>query len=363
MRIFVLFSCLGLITAFTWHPHVVRCYKALRLASSDDEKSKPTALELRLIEEERRNRFRQAKLRVQKERQAQEAMSLPQDPLVRTIPGGTDVIFKMAKKWRQEAALMESQETAAAAAPSSADKGQSTLSPTPESTDSKTYAKSIWRNVRKSKPALWKHALRCYHRVAPAQRTHVHHSGALVACSKLGLWKDALEIYQRAKLHDNGMQVMDRMILSIIRACVQASRNLHCGTTTLKEQRAPLDAAVQIVQNDLRRSNLPIVARHINPLASAYQGLGLTKEASQLIHQHLQNRTIGPEAELSSENVLNVQDIGAKDKGSYALLVKGAVLTGDWGEAVDALSEMTTAGLYPKNRHVNSWTEVSEKYS
>jgi len=43
--------------------------------------------------------------------------------------------------------------------------------------------------------------------------------------------------------------------------------------------------------------------------------------------------------------------------------VKGAVLQGDFSEAVDALTDMTEAGLYPNERNLNAWTEVSERKS
>ena len=59
--------------------------------------------------------------------------------------------------------------------------------------------------------------------------------------------------------------------------------------------------------------------------------------------------------------VANINDLGCKDKASYALRVQGAVSAEDWGTAVEALTTMTEAGLYPVERHLNVWTEVSER--
>lgn len=53
-------------------------------------------------------------------------------------------------------------------------------------------------------------------------------------------------------------------------------------------------------------------------------------------------------------------NIGAKDRGSYSLLVKGAAQNSDWENAVKALEDMQTAGIYPESRCLNSWTEAME---
>jgi pentatricopeptide repeat protein len=76
----------------------------------------------------------------------------------------------------------------------------------------------------------------------------------------------------------------------------------------------------------------------------------------------LEDRTSGPEEEWG-ENPFNVNDVRAKDKASYSLLVKGAVSSGDWQNAIHALGNMTQAGLYPNSRNLNSWVEASERKS
>lgn len=268
------------------------------------------------------------------------------------------------------------------------------------------YAGSIWRNVRKrSKPSMWKYALRTYDRMAQGTvetdsnsssatiripRTNIHHEGALLACAKLGQWERAVEIYEavqlvesqaRARLATNKdtvsvstkkreeqqkasfpVHVSDNMVLSVVRACVRAVR-LYRGPTTAKnlaERRTPLDKARCILLEIGDRHKLPLVARHLNPLVSAYQSLGLVPEASELLQTCLTDRTIGPESE-NGEDPFNVHDLLAKDKASYSLLVRGAVSSNDWVGAVDALRDMTEAGVYPTTRHVNEWTEVSER--
>ena len=98
----------------------------------------------------------------------------------------------------------------------------------------------------------------------------------------------------------------------------------------------------------------------VNPIAAAYQSLGLNSDASHVLTTFLANRTIGPEGE-DGNDPLNVHDLKAKDKASYSMLVQGAVTEGDFTGAVDALRVMTEAGLYPNQRHLNAWTEISER--
>jgi len=279
------------------------------------------------------------------------------------------------------------------------------------------YAGIIWRNVRKrNKPTLWRHALRMYEKMKVLEeegtkspgsgaasalkikRSNIHYEGALQACAKLGLWREALGIYKEvvenersdkssSSLSFSGMDtpmpssslstdavvarqrrrvpqvsVTDNMMLSCMYACVRASKDMNPTESTLAERRLPLDAARAIILQIETRHNLPLVARHLNPLAAAYQTLGLVSDASDLLTQNLADRTSGSEPE-DGHDVLNVNDICAKDKASYALLVKGAVLQGDFSEAVDALTDMTEAGLYPNERNLNAWTEVSERKS
>ncbi len=131
-------------------------------------------------------------------------------------------------------------------------------------------------------------------------------------------------------------------------------------TYSVAQRRAPLDAALRVLPNLEAKLQTPLVARHVNPLAAAYQSIGLMSEAADVLHNHLLDRTGGPEAE-DGRDPFNVNDVSAKDKASYSLLVTGAVWDGDWGRAVDALRNMTEAGLYPTSRHLNAWTEVSER--
>lgn len=246
------------------------------------------------------------------------------------------------------------------------------------------YAGIIWRNVRKrDKASLWRYALRTYNRMKALEqdpqssplkieRTNVHHEGALLACDKLGLWQEALEIYHHVEETATTNQtvaattrrrkavcVTDNMILSLISACVRGSKQMNKQETTLEERRAPLDAAVEVLLEIETKHGLPLVARHLNPLAAAFQSLGLHENATNLLQMNLHDRTSGPEEE-NGDDPFNVHDMHAKDKASYALLVNGAVSKGDWGDAVDALKDMTEAGLYPNARHVNRWAEISE---
>ena len=280
------------------------------------------------------------------------------------------------------------------------------------------FAKSIWRNARKrNKPSLWRYALRIYDRMTilendpkypTIQRSNIHHEGAMLACAKLGLWQRALELYhfvyqveqesqsdfdsaQNGQVARNvtrspsksvaalrksrirrTVQMSDCMISSLVQACVRASqqRLRNKGTHLSPDQeeqeaalrRIPLDTAYEVLTTVQETHNIPLVARHVNPLAAAYQSLGYISHATEILQTLLSNRTAGEEPE-DGTDIFNVYDLCAKDKGSYSLLVQGAVVTGDWGAAVDALSDMTKAGLYPKQRHCNVWSEISERHT
>jgi len=263
------------------------------------------------------------------------------------------------------------------------------------------YAGTIWRNVRKrDKPAMWRYALRTYDRMlgdqqqggsgqqSPAlrvERTNIHHEGALVACAKLGYWERALEIYRSVEESDrrrgttlqqqrdrtsrpstlppaSTVYVTDNMVMSVVRACVRGARQASRDSSPLVERRAPLDAAVQVLNEIDSRKWLPLVSHHVNPIAAAYQSLGLYSDASDLIQSLLTDRNGGTENEDGTDfNSVNVNNLDSKDKASYSLLVNSAVSDGDYASAVDALRDMTEAGLYPGARHLNAWTEVSER--
>jgi pentatricopeptide repeat protein len=123
----------------------------------------------------------------------------------------------------------------------------------------------------------------------------------------------------------------------------------------------PLDTALEILRTIKENKGIPVAANHVNPLAAAYQSLGYVEQARDILQNMLSNRTAGEEPE-DGVDILNVHDLCAKDKGSYSLLVEGAVGSGDWGAAVEALGDMTRVGLYPNSRHYNSWNEISERH-
>lgn len=315
-------------------------------------------------------------------------------PLVKTLGGGTSLMFEMARKmlvWdvdnkdtnnskqQQGGVLPRWHPHAGISDVNPAFRTQSPIM------NNQGYAGIIWRNVRKrDKPSLWRYALRTYNRMKQLEhdsstsplkieRTNVHHEGALLACDKLGLWQEALEIYHHVEQTATTNQtvvattrrrkavcVTDNMLLSLVSACVRGSKQMDKVSTSIEERRAPLDAATQVLLDMPEKHGLPLVARHLNPLAAAYQSLGLHEYATNLLQDNLTDRTSGPEEE-NGDDPLNVHDIHAKDKASYALMVNGAVSKGDWGDAVDALKDMTEAGLYPNARHVNRWAEISER--
>lgn len=103
---------------------------------------------------------------------------------------------------------------------------------------------------------------------------------------------------------------------------------------------------------------IPLDAIHVNPVAAAYQKLGLPKDASDLIQACLSDRKTRVE---TVETALNINDVQAKNRESYGILVRGGVAEGDWASAVDALSQMTEAGMYPTGRQKTSWNEIAEK--
>jgi hypothetical protein len=163
------------------------------------------------------------------------------------------------------------------------------------------------------------------------RRTTLHHEAALVAASKLGMWEEALRIYRNVEQQQQqqGGVVTDNMILSVIGACVRRSsikyatisdennsnvdglgddnRSPSCRsgsmrTLTVEERRRPLDAARRILLSLEERHDIPLVARHVNPLASAYNRLGLHNESSLLINDNLQDRIPPPPPLLPSKS-------------------------------------------------------------
>jgi hypothetical protein len=344
----------------------------------------------------RRERFERNKLLDQKAEEASNAMNLPEQPLVQTLQGGSSLIFAMAKRmWDPKSAGVAAERGDSKATVQGGERVWSVTASRQE------FAAIIWKNARKgNKPGMWRYAVRTFDRMMEDEKLGltIHYEGALTACAKLGMWERALEIYRTAQDREDvlrkklsaaskakprlAVQVNDNMVMSLLRACVRASRqrqklpisdNTDAGaddaasgstsssTRELQErQRIPLDAVREILQEIEIRHGLTLTARHLNPVAAAYLSLGLVADAASLLQSNLADRTTGPEAE-DGEARFNVNDLAAKDKGSYSLLVQGAVSDADWAGAVDALTDMTEAGLYPVARSLNTWTEVSER--
>jgi len=381
-------------------------------------------------------------------------------PVIKTLEGGTNLIFEMARKFliwdsefdfgekegekdngsydgsaetkkqrrarkqreKQEAekkSLMDSIDTAVMTAPRW--RPESLVAPTTDlianqnpvfrqaspKITAEGYAKIIRRNSRKRQPSMWRYALRTFKKMKGEEeeeiramlhmikngidngkprklymrREIVHFEGALVACSKLGLWEDALGIYNEVeKLSLKGKKikkdvvkrrlVTDNMVLSTITACVRASRGMKMSDDVIPEfrdteeveqrqkRKIPLDAARDILSRIEENHNIPVVSRHINPLASAYLACGFLMESEELLRSTLSEVT---DADPTNPDRFNINDIKAKDEASYALLVKGAVSKDDWSSAVGALRDMTEKGVYPGSRSLNSWQEAAEK--
>ena len=320
---------------------------------------------------------------------ASAAMDLPNQPMVTTISGGASTLFETIRsavvpRWHPVTGVADVNPQFRIA---------------PPTMNSVGYAASLWRNARKRQPAMWRYALRTFDRMVEQQTTagpkidmvNTHYEAALVAASKLGWSNRAFEIYdiveskqekilermrqssvlpsgastgsnpkgtsssslQSAKI---AIRITENMVLSVIRACVREAIKY--------KKREPLDLVLQkIIYVIPERHNIPITSVHMNPIAAAYQSLGYTNDANNILLGNLLDRIGGPEAENAGidTGTFNVYDVQAKDKGSYSLLVQSAVQEQDYGQAVLALRTMTEAGLYPTNRHLNIWTEVSNK--
>ncbi|GKZ01398.1 hypothetical protein MPSEU_001090600 [Mayamaea pseudoterrestris] len=400
-------------------------------SSENNSFSKRPATAVNSLSNSQKRRLRkvsEGRTNQRKQEQALKAMDLPEQPLMQTLPGGTEMIFKMARSlmlWQQDGPTTPDDATIALPTPSTPALGNANFwttaaakwRPTPGISDrnpdfrtqspvmnSQGYASLIWRNVRKrNKPSLWKYALRTYDRMqhddvfrkrsmsdltnqtmtmsnsatptlSKIPPKNIHHEGALLACAKLCLWEPALAIFTTVERHETkcggsrrlnkratAIHVTDSMVLSLIRAAVRAARQGR-EHDDLNGPRAPLDQVKSILLSlQSTHPHLQLAARHWNPLAAAYQSLGLATEASALLNRHLADRSTGPESSPGEPRTFNVYDVLAKDKACYSLLVHGAVSTNDWVAAVNALRNMTEAGLHPTTRHLNSWTEVSER--
>ena len=280
-------------------------------------------------------------------------------------------------------------------------------------------------------------------RMVRIKRNTYHHEAALVAASKLGAWQEAVNIFRgvesmvsntatSSSVEEDGSlrkvtnRVTDNMVLAVISACCKGSKikrtlsvapasdnpGTESNTTntspsrpmirllTIDERRKPLDTAKNIILTMEPKHDIPLVSRHINPLASAYNNLGLRVEASKLINDHLNDRSPPPppakvirknnqywkakkqdtqdpgfELAFSDDELeddeeeddedgyekqqLNIHQLKSKDRASYSLLVQSKASEGDWVGAVQELQRMNDAGLQPNSRNLNSWNEVS----
>jgi hypothetical protein len=97
----------------------------------------------------------------------------------------------------------------------------------------------------------------------------------------------------------------------------------------------------------------------VNPLAAAYQSIGDYNEGETLINDLLSSMEDSSGDQEGSVN----QKSCRMDSVSYSLLVKSRAASGDWSSAVEHLKLMTEAGMYPVNRDLNSWKEVSSRKS
>jgi hypothetical protein len=348
----------------------------LKSRAKDEYKEQPIAVPRSTSKKEIIKKRRQGEA-------ASAAMDLPIQPMVTTISGGTKTLFESIRsavvpRWHP--------------VPGVADVNPQFRVESP-TMNSNGYAATIWRNARKRQPAMWRYALRTFDRMVQQQQEqqlkgpkidiiNTHYEGALVAASKLGWSQRALEIHdivekkeeqileriqqsssansstksinsgtQNAKI---AIRITENMIFSVIRASVREA--------VKQRRREPLDSVLHRVVNTMNdKHRIAVTSIHLNPIAAAYQSLGYTNVANELLLGNLLDRIGEPEAENSIDTTFNVYDVEAKDKGSYSLLVQSAVQEQDWGQAVRALKTMTEAGLYPTNRHINSWTEVSGK--
>mmetsp|Transcript_13821 Transcript_13821/g.23480 ORF Transcript_13821/g.23480 Transcript_13821/m.23480 type:complete len:575 (-) Transcript_13821:41-1765(-) len=310
--------------------------------------------------------------------------------------------------------------------------------------------------VAASKLGLWEEALSIYKRVEKASLASKNNVAATSNADGGSVMK----------LRSKNIRITDNMVLSVVKASVKASRikktttkapiyldsvndaeqpsspeeamsnttalnatmydesadsvppvqpttsarpSLTLRLLTTQERREPLDFARDVVLSMEEKHDIPLVSRHVNPLASAYLHLGLRSEAANLINSLNDRRPPPPDvyvypkkfmkekSELTSpgrfsEGVqivnwedddlddvedsgndeeefgygyespqLNIHDVQSKDRGSYSLLVKGAVIDEDWVGAVGELQRMNDAGLHPNSSNLNSWSEVMEK--
>jgi hypothetical protein len=328
------------------------------------------------------------KQQVYKRRQgeaASAAMDLPLQPVVKTLKGGSDLLFRQQQQQQQQgiapavprwhppgSGSTSTSATSTASAANPAIPRQPQLSRSPSTSKSlpsvlplqaRAAAATIWKNARqRNKPSLWRYAIRTYDRLPLSQTTNVHYEGCLVAAAKLGWSEKALSVYEtvRARQHQqqqassppqqqlrrSAIHLTDHMMLSLVKACV--------GDAVRTKNPVILDAVVKILEQRQEDFEQPTTtAAHWNPVAAAYRKLSHHERARAILEVLPAPRFDG------GARRFHLQHVYAKDKGSYAINVSTSVARGDFGRAVLDLKDMTELGMYPDTRHLDEWAALS----
>uniref|UniRef100_A0A7S1BKC2 Pentacotripeptide-repeat region of PRORP domain-containing protein n=1 Tax=Corethron hystrix TaxID=216773 RepID=A0A7S1BKC2_9STRA len=220
-------------------------------------------------------------------------------------------------------------------------------------------AGAMRRNSRKRRTGMVRQALRLYHGGDPEERDVRHHEAALAAAARLGPWKEGAAVLgeveraaadgraeaarkEKKERGEHRVEMTEGMILSFVRACIRG------GEGDPLARREPLDVAAEVIANLETLYGLSLNAAMVNPLAAAYQKLGLYSEAASLLSL-LSDRT-GP----------RLDEAGIKDGASYALVVGGHVAQRDWIAALERLREMREAGACVRRRDLDRWGVMIE---
>ena len=322
----------------------------------------------------------------------------------RTLSGGPSLIFDMARRmmvWQEIHVFTDSSESTARKQPQQQQQqspnvkprvlprwhphgGVSDINPSFRLSspvmNNRGYAGVLRRNSRKrNKPSLWRYALRSYDKMrtledqeqtAPntnkkisIQRTTIHHTSALVACSKLGQWKEALRIYNellaQQQTTNTSVEITEHMIHAIIRSCVRAAKLLFKQKSPHSHE--PLDAARTILSSMTEKHNVLVTSVHVNPLAAAYFYIQMPEQANDLIDKYL-HHPVGNADQYDHVNdalgTFHVEDIQARDLGTYNIQISHAISQSDWNTALDQLYNMNKVGLHPSKKQLNSWSEL-----
>jgi hypothetical protein len=305
---------------------------------------------------------------------ASAAMDLPNQPVVKTLKGGSDLLFRMVRQQQQQQQQLPRWHPPPSSASSTGGTSSSSSSLSSNKNnpaqpqaqlplagvvvpiEARAAATTIWKNARKrNKPSLWRYAIRTFDRFPLSQTTNVHYEGCLVAAAKLGWSEKALSIYETVRerqeassrqLRKSTIQLTDNMVLSLVKACV--------GDALRSNDRSILDTIVQILQQQQEDFEQPTTtAAHWNPVAAAYRKLSYHDTAREILAALPAPRYDG------GARRFHVQHVHAKDKGSYAINVSTSVATGNFGRAVLDLKNMTELGLYPETRHLDEWAALS----